>query len=585
MVYRFTALSLATLFLAACDDRTSAPAATVDTAVGTQVVTAPAMPEITPVTDALTDLQTTENYTEELAHRLVEWADRTRDSLPPRTKTLFSSDFRGDLPSVPLPSKPDGRGVSTWRLEDPGPPLSAQAWLAGYLELLSPLRDVTDVRWKVKKAEFGAARGALKLSLTISGVENRQIPRARRTLVMLFDGEASPGPKGWLLSKLRYRRGSGKAIRAERSFFTDVTSSVGVERQAPRFGRPGNESFRWKGGALGDIDGDGLTDLFLLGGDKNHLFRNRGDGGFDDVAAEWGVAQPAGDGGVLLVDLDGDDDLDLVIGQGGWTDGKTVEGRPLALLENVGGRFKDRTPTSPGWDKSAITKAFTITAADIDGDSDLDLYVVGYNPRDRQLPTNWIRAEGGGRNLLLINEGGWRFREAAAERGVSDDRWSYAASFADFDADGDADLYVANDYGANSLFVNDGKGHFTDQAQARGVEDLGNGMGVTWGDVDADGTLDLYVGNMSSSAGKRILERLAPSQGGQTKKELFKLAAGNSLFRGDGKGGFKRVSQQECGCLSTSWTWGEAFLDVDLDGRDDIFVANGFISGDSVKDT
>ena len=538
--------------------------------------------------DPLTDLPTVENYTEELAHRLVEWADRTRDGLPPERKTLLAEGFAGDFPAVPPPpaAATGERGVVQWKLRDgDGAALDADGWLTAYLGLLAPLRDVTDVRWKVKKGDFGQTRGTLLLRLTVSGVESRAVPRPRRTVVAYFDAEATPGLKGWVLSKLRYRRGSGHAMRAERSFFTEVTSSVGVERQAPRFGTPGNDSFRWKGGALGDVDGDGRTDLFLPGGGRNHLFRNVGDGTFEDVGDTWAIAQPPADGGSLLVDLDGDGDLDLVLGQGGWSDGKSSVGRPLGLFENSGKRFVDRTATAPGWAAAAITKAFTITAADIDGDTDLDLYVAGYNPKDRQLPTDWIRADRGGRNLRLINEGGWRFREAAAERGVSDNRWSYAAAFADFDADGDLDLYVANDYGANSLFVNDGRGRFTEEAERRGVEDLGNGMGVTWGDADADGRLDLYVGNMASSAGQRILERLAPSQGGETKSELFKLAAGNSLFRADGSGGFKRITQDQCGCLKTSWTWGEAFLDVDLDGRDDVFVANGFISGDSVKDT
>ena len=581
-MHRFT--TLVPLLMAAAGCKADGPPAT--------NTPAPAAPSgrwgpIPAVADPVRDLQTVENFTEEVAHRLVDWADRTRDGLPPRPKTLLTADFRGDLPTVPPPpdARPGERGVVRWKLSGGGRPMGADAWLAAFGELLAPLRDVTDVRWKVKEAHFGSTRGTLKIRVTLSGAESRRVPSPRRTVMASFDAEAQPGPKGWLLSKLRYREGSGLAVRAERSFFTDVTSSVGLERQAPRFGRPGNDSFRWKGGAAGDVDGDGRTDLFLPSGDRNHLFRNRGDGRFEDVADAWGVAQPPGDGGSLLVDLDGDDDLDLVVGQGGWSEGGVREGRPLGLFENVGGRFVDRTADAPGWDGEAITKAFTMTAADIDGDTDLDLYVVGYNPKDRQLPTDWIRADKGGRNLLLINEGGWRFREAAAQRGAADDRWSYAASFADFDADGDADLYVANDYGPNSLFVNDGKGRFTDRAVERGVEDLGNGMGVTWGDVDADGALDLYVGNMASSAGRRILDRLASSHGGAARDDLLKLASGNSLFRADGHGGFRRVTQAQCGCLSTSWTWSEAFLDVDLDGRDDLFVTNGFISGDSVKDT
>jgi len=404
--------------------------------------------------------------------------------------------------------------------------------------------------------------------------------------VAYFNGEVVRVGDEWALLRLDYEDHSGHASAVEGAFFTDVTSSVGMERQAPRFGRPGNTSFRWRGGATGDVDGDGLVDFFLPAGERNHLFRNRGDGTFEDIAEQAGVAKPPGSGGTLLVDLDGDDDLDLVVGDGGWTskDGE-AHGEPIRLYENRGnGRFRAVGARSGLQD--ARTTAFSIIAADIDGDTDLDLYVAGYNPEpDRQLPNNWHAARDGGRNLLLVNEGELRFREVAEARGVDDRGWSYAAAFADYDQDGDADLYVANDYGRNSFFVNDGRGRFSEVAEELGLTDVGQGMSVNWGDVDADGTLDLYVGNMASSAGARILSRFGKGQGGEKSEVIRKLVAGNSLFRGDGKGGFESVPNSACHCLSTSWTWSTAFLDVDLDGLDDVFVTNGFISGDNVKDT
>ncbi len=171
--------------------------------------------------------------------------------------------------------------------------------------------------------------------------------------------------------------------------------------------------------------------------------------------------------------------------------------------------------------------------------------------------------------------------------------WSYAAAFADFDEDGDQDLYIANDYGDNRLYLNRGDLTFQDVAAELGVLDTGNGMGATWGDLDNDGRLDLYVSNMSSSAGNRILKRLgagASSEGSAsrvppkgTAATLLKLAAGNTIFRQTERG-FQALPASQGG-VGASWAWSAALLDIDLDGIQDVYVANGFISGDSLKDT
>jgi hypothetical protein len=165
---------------------------------------------------------------------------------------------------------------------------------------------------------------------------------------------------------------------------------------------------------------------------------------------------------------------------------------------------------------------------------------------------------------------------------VDDRRWSYAAAFADLDGDGRLDLYVANDFGENALFINQG-GRFADQAAERGVLDPGYGMGVSFGDYNNDGLLDLHVTNMSSTAGNRILSRLLPNSGPKD-NVLLKLAAGNSLYQNRGEGFFRDVTA-EAGPFSAGWAWGGGFLDFDNDGWEDLFSPNGFISGKSMKDT
>ena len=108
--------------------------------------------------------------------------------------------------------------------------------------------------------------------------------------------------------------------------------------------------------------------------------------------------------------------------------------------------------------------------------------------------------------MLIKNHGEFRFSDTTQETGLNyqNNRWSFAASWEDFDKDGDPDLYVANDFGSNSMYRNDG-GVFVDIAKDLGIDDPGAGMSVSWGDLNNDANFDLYVGNMFSSAGLRTV--------------------------------------------------------------------------------
>ncbi|MFP6883435.1 MAG: VCBS repeat-containing protein, partial [Roseibacillus sp.] len=158
-----------------------------------------------------------------------------------------------------------------------------------------------------------------------------------------------------------------------------------------------------------------------------------------------------------------------------------------------------------------------------------------------------------------------------------------AASWDDYDDDGDPDLYVANDYGRNNLYRNDrdenGDLKFVDVAKKAGVEDISAGMSVTWGDADGDGDRDLYVSNMWSSAGNRVAyQRNFQTEAGETAREEFQRhARGNSLFLNKGDGTFADASLT-AGVAMARWAWGSLFADLNNDGRNDLLVANGFIT-------
>ena len=168
----------------------------------------------------------------------------------------------------------------------------------------------------------------------------------------------------------------------------------------------------------------------------------------------------------------------------------------------------------------------------------------------------------------------------------NNDRFSFAPAWGDYDNDGDPDLYVANDFGRNNLYRNEGDGTFTDVAAAAGVEDPAAGMSAAWGDYDNDGDLDLHTANMWSSAGRRLTfaERFADvAAAADTRRKFQRQARGNSLFRNNGDGTFSDVSE-EAGVTMGRWGWAADFVDLDNDGLLDLFVQNGYLTGERLDD-
>ncbi|HJM62416.1 MAG: hypothetical protein CMN05_02435 [Roseibacillus sp.] len=356
--------------------------------------------------------------------------------------------------------------------------------------------------------------------------------------------------------------------------------------------------------AVVDIDSDGDDDIYVtvrIG--RNLLFENQGDGTFVEAAEKYGIHFTGHCTCALFADFDNDGDPDLFVGR---------SLRPSLYFENRAGRFY------PGpQQKEFPMTAVSASAADYNGDGLLDLYLLTYRPstidggsspsggvgvqserwpdhfyppgmaaeyyrrhreansgNDPQFPN--LLNQIGPPNILYVNRGKGRFEiaEENAQLGI----WSNSlqATWADYDEDGDPDVFIANDWAPDNLFRNDGESGFTDVTKEAGLTEFGFAMGATWGDYDNDGLQDLYVSNMFSKAGARITNRV-PGIAGIYKQS----AAGNYLYRQRANHTFELVSGDKPPALAVTkagWSWGGQFADFDNDGFLDLYVLSGYFT-------
>ena len=339
--------------------------------------------------------------------------------------------------------------------------------------------------------------------------------------------------------------------------------------------------------AVGDIDGDGLDEIYVCqpGGLPNRLYRNRGDGTLEDITDRAGVGVLDPTSSALFVDFRNTGRQDLVVLR---PDG------PLLFLNEGGNRFSQK----PGAFTFRTTPQGSFTgmaAADYDRDGHVDLYLCTYSffrdGTQYRYPTPYQDARNGPPNFLFRNrlaeDGSGTFEDVTAEVGLNqnNDRFSFAPAWCDYNGDGWPDLYVANDFGRKNLYRND-RGKFRDVAAEAGVEDQGDGMSAAWFDYDGDGRPDLYVANMWSDAGQRIVaqKEFKPAQRGDADAAAWRRhAKGNSLYRNRGDGTFEETGAAE-GVEMGRWAWSADGIDFDNDGVPEIYIATGMLTNSSETD-
>ena len=303
--------------------------------------------------------------------------------------------------------------------------------------------------------------------------------------------------------------------------FADVAPAKGLD-----------DNGRAVGVAWGDYDSDGDLDLIVTNGSlgANKLYRNEGTATFSEVAGTAGVLDHTTDQTAAWGDYDNDGDLDLYLGLHAGTD---------RLLRNNGaGIYSDVAGTAMVPVNSA--NGHGLAWGDYDDDGDIDLFVTNLSPDA---------------NVFYQNDGSGTLVEVGSGTNLADTGESYGGAWADYDNDGDLDLYMSNGVvGTNRLYRNNGDTTFDNVESTAGVDDMANGKGVTWGDYDGDGNVDLYVTNPPD-----------PVNG---------FAPDNRLYHNNGDGTFADRAFTEGVADGAGDNWGALWGDYDNDGDLDLYVLN-----------
>jgi Flp pilus assembly protein TadD/peroxiredoxin len=565
----------------------------------------PFLEHVVPGTDAFP----LEGQARELEARLRELSDAFRGGaarLPGVTRVLLDPEFRGGRLLPAQTEAPAQSQLEVTRAPDlpRDPTLDAGAFSAELQRLVGDLREVAVAELLITAIQpdgTGDSSSRLRTSIRYDIVgAGKTAYRVQHVgeWQMIWRRNAV----GWQI--VRWTATSHVVSRARTPIFTEITE--------PSLG--GIDSFRrqltidldsWMatfdsvltrdsnghhGVSVGDADGDGLDDLYVAqpAGLPNRLYRNRGDSTFEDITDKAGLGVLDDTAASLFADVDNDGDEDLVL---------ATSTKPILFLNDGTGHF---TPADDGFRFAKPLEGVltSISMADYDRDGFVDLYLCVYSyffgaGEDKAgTPAPYYDARNGPPGVLLRNDGHGRFVDATADAGLDagNDRYHFAAAWADYDGDGWPDLLVANDFGTKNLYRNlglkNGKVRFEDVAASAGALDHGAGMSATFFDYDNDGLLDIYTGNMWSAPGQRVTSSptFMPDATPDVRALYRRHVRGNSLLRNLGNGRFEDKTI-EAHAEMGRWAWSSDAFDFDRDGWDDIYIVNGMLSRKERRET
>lgn len=465
------------------------------------------------------------------------------------------------------------------------PPASAKdraAVLSEASDYLAAFSVVDSVEFQV--LETGGENPAAPTARVRFDLRGRLADGTRRTDRGILELTLARAPAGLKIARLE--SSSMETLTARAASFEDATLSAGLQAVAAH---PRREAIRRGGYALavGDYDGDGYPDLYVGSMGAGQLFRNRGDGTYEEATVAAGLGQDTLVKSALFADVDNDGRTDLVVQRF-----VSAPAEELTMYRNAGnGRF------SPAKAKikraNRHPRAMSMAAADFNGDGKTDLYVGypgTYDFTDGRLDVDRESSS----QALYLNKGDWRFEEmaeASEPKAFTELVRPHSALATDIDRDGRMDLLVVDDRGfASRLYLNKGSEKFISAADRAGLRNQSWGMMAVAGDYDGDGFEDIYFTNIDLNAGRRYLRLLektgAVLEGGDLQRlnQLSRVLQGNTLYRSMGDGSFVDVTQKAGVGWAGEASAGAEWLDYDNDGLLDLYVTNGLWSADPKKD-
>ena len=496
-----------------------------------------------------------------------------------RLESFLSEDFAGEV----FPSESgtvallDVADVRTWRTpRDKTRKVDAREFVTQVMAWRSEFRELDSASMKVmlmrpeSHGEFdGPWVGTLKLRLTGADSDGQIVEREVRFRCRLTSlTEDQPDRSGWLAGCAAYE---ARLSQARGHLLEEMQAETGIDvaslhdnwKRSDKTNLP----FLTGGTYLVDYDRDGRIDILVTDLKGLTLYHGRDGGQFVNVTLAAGLPPLAPPGeppplGAVFADFDNDGFPDLVLGS--------------RLYHNVSGTRFDLLAFGRDTSLKLPRDASQFSVADYDLDGNIDLYVVGLSEGSPE-GQPWIGQARGSYHQLWRNKGGWQFEEVAEASGARGRGGpTFAATWLDANGDGWPDLMTSCETGKNDYLINQKDGTFREGQ----LPDIYGGfsMGITAGDIDNDGRSDVYVANMYSKAGERIVDNLRQGVYPEdVDAQMRDFVSGNELYRSLGEGKFERIGQST-GVADVGWAYGPGFVDLDNDGWLDLYAPVGFQS-------
>jgi len=454
----------------------------------------------------------------------------------------------------------------------------AAALVTTLFDLLQPLDTIDRIRLralKVRKDQTQSGRWQTKLLLEARGLDEDgqvELHRSEHAVSFALDAAAQIATRGIIVD---WSMLSATQREAPQPLMEEVTSAYGLQQLGlfDNWKLPVNSADLYQFQmAVEDFNRDGFLDIAIASGQlRPILLRSEHGTRFTDVTAAMGLRswqRPTTL--VTWIDFDNDSYPDLWMGDRLY---RNVRGEKFEPVLHQG------VPVV-GYDPMEAV------VGDYDCDGKTDLYILYQHGAGNSESVPWVGDEASGLpNQLWRNEGDGLFQNVTLNAGAAGGRrLSFAATWLFLDDDRFPDLYIANDFARNVLLRNTGQGMFADVTRSIGGGDFATSMGVAAGDINNDGSPEIYVANMYSKMGRRIIDHIDKEDYPPgIYEQILGSCAGNRMYtRSAGESKLREISEA-MGVNAVGWAFGPAFADFDNNGWLDLYAATGYLSFSRTK--